>query len=160
RKGIAGLTMHNEQMRGSQVFGAIVDSAYQLKYSTLNPEKILFKPTKFRHIPIHQRQTHLLSIDTNTLWLRDEGVVDEKEQLRDVASVSDIISPEDVFKDYPIRYMADIQKELIERGLKEPQRNKLITLWLKRGLIMRMPHGGYTLTQPKEISNEITKTQG
>jgi len=76
-----GTFMSNKQMRGSQVLGAIVDSAFQLKYSLKEEGKVLFKPTKFRHISTDQRKTHILSLDKETLWLVDEGVVNEKEHL-------------------------------------------------------------------------------
>jgi len=151
RKTIDIQPMDNQQMRGSQVLGAIVDSAFQLKYSLKEQGKVLFKPTKFRHIPIDERETHLLSLDKDTLWLTDEGVVEERDHL--IYQQSEI-TPDEIFGAKPALFIQDIKRALKERGKTESQAHWILSKWVKKGLIVRTPMGTYMRTESLENNND------
>jgi hypothetical protein len=77
KKGARYERMHNDQMRGSNVFGGITDTVLQMRRSATDERKRIIKPTKFRHVSDENRKCRLLSLDSETLWFRDEGETDE-----------------------------------------------------------------------------------
>ena len=81
KKGTRYSRMHNDQMRGSNVFGASPDTNLQIRRSAADESKRILKPTKFRHVGDEERKCRLLSLDRETLWFQDEGEADEDEHI-------------------------------------------------------------------------------
>ena len=73
--------MHNDQMRGSNVFGGITDTVMQVRRSAADESKRIIKPTKFRHVSDENRKCKLLSLNNESLWFKDEGETDEGEHI-------------------------------------------------------------------------------
>lgn len=73
--------MHNDQMRGSNVFGGITDTVLQVRRSAADESKRIIKPTKFRHVSDENRKCKLLSLNNESLWFKDEGETDEGEHI-------------------------------------------------------------------------------
>jgi hypothetical protein len=73
--------MHNDQMRGSNVFGSITDTVLQMRRSAQDENKRIIKPTKFRHVGDDNRKCRLLSLDPVNLWFRDEGETNEEDHM-------------------------------------------------------------------------------
>ena len=81
KKGVRFDPMHNDSMRGSQVFSASSDTVVQIRRSATDESKRLFKPTKRRHGDDAMRQARLLSLESFSLWVNDEGEVSEEAHL-------------------------------------------------------------------------------
>ena len=81
KKGTRNETMHNDNMRGSSVFGGALDTALMFKRSATDETKRLLKPTKLRHGNDDARKVRLLEIEPVTLRLTDLGEADESVHL-------------------------------------------------------------------------------
>lgn len=81
KKGSRYTSMHNDQMRGSSVFGGSADSTLQMRRSATEEGKRILKPTKGRHVDDSQLKCRLLSLNPESLWFRDEGVAIEAEHI-------------------------------------------------------------------------------
>ncbi len=81
KKGSQYQRMHNDQMRGSNVFGGSADTTLQIRRSSSNEGKRIIKPLKGRHISDDMRKCRLLSLDPENLWFKDEGETDEGEHI-------------------------------------------------------------------------------
>ena len=81
KKGSRHVRMHNDQMRGSNVFGGITDTVLQMRRSGVDETKRIIKPTKFRHVGDEERKCRLLSLNPETLWFRDEGETNEDDHI-------------------------------------------------------------------------------
>jgi hypothetical protein len=81
KKGVKNEAMHNDNIRGSQVFSASADTNILLRRSGTDESKRLFKPTKLRNGRDELRQPHLLSLETHSLWFIDEGIVNEEDHI-------------------------------------------------------------------------------
>ena len=81
KKGSRMGKMHNDDMRGSGVFGGVADQVIQIRRSAIDDSSRLLKSTKSRHSAEHLRRAHLLSLNESTLWFIDEGEVNEEEHL-------------------------------------------------------------------------------
>ena len=81
KKGARYQKMHNDQMRGSNVFSGVTDTVLQIRRSAEDETKRIIKPTKFRHVSDENRKCRLLSLNPETLWFKDEGETDEGEHI-------------------------------------------------------------------------------
>ena len=81
KKGVRYDTMHNDNIRGSQVFSASADSNLQLRRSGQDGSKRVFKPTKLRNGNDELMKAHLLGLEGDELWFLDEGEVNEQDHL-------------------------------------------------------------------------------
>lgn len=81
KKGANLQKMHNDQMRGSNVFGGVTDTIMQFRRSALDEKMRIIKPTKFRHVSDDNRKCRLLSLHAETLWFKDEGETEEGEHI-------------------------------------------------------------------------------
>ncbi len=81
KKGSKNDIMHNDNIRGSGVFAGVADQVIQIRRSSRNEALRLFKCTKTRHGSDNLRKAHLISLDSQTLWFKDMGEVDEEEHL-------------------------------------------------------------------------------
>jgi hypothetical protein len=81
KKGTRYETMHNDNMRGSMVFGASSDTVMMLRRSAKDESKRLFKPTKLRNGNDEMRKARLLEIGQGDLWFSDLGEANEEEHL-------------------------------------------------------------------------------
>lgn len=73
--------MHNDNMRGSSVFGGATDTVLMFRRSHKDEGLRLLKPTKLRHGGDEIRSPRLLELDPNSLWFRDLGEADELEHI-------------------------------------------------------------------------------
>lgn len=81
KKGTRYETMHNDNMRGSSVFGGATDTVLMFRRSHKDEGLRLLKPTKLRHGGDEIRSPRLLELDPNSLWFRDLGEADELEHI-------------------------------------------------------------------------------
>lgn len=81
KKGVRYGTMHNDNIRGLQVFSASADSYLQLRRSGQDGSKRVFKHTKLRSGNDELMRAHLLGLEGNDLWFLDEGEVNEQDHL-------------------------------------------------------------------------------
>ena len=86
KKGTRYETMHNDNMRGSSVFGGATDTVLMFRRSRKDEGQRLLKPTKLRHGGDEGRSVRLLELDPNTLWFHDVGEADELEHIESEAS--------------------------------------------------------------------------
>jgi hypothetical protein len=92
--------MHNDQMRGSNVFGGMTDTVLQMRRSAADEGKRIIKPTKFRHVSDEHRKCRLLSLNPETLWFKDEGETDESEHIATAGQTAEeTIDFAEVFRD-------------------------------------------------------------
>lgn len=111
KKGSQYQRMHNDQMRGSNVFGGSADTTLQIRRSSADEGKRIIKPLKGRHIPDAMRKCRLLSLDPVNLWFKDEGEIDEGEHIamtnltakecidfKNILQVSEIVSRKDIIE--------------------------------------------------------------
>lgn len=89
KKGASTQKMHNDQMRGSNVFGGVTDTILQFRRSALDETMRIMKPTKFRHVSDENRKCRLLSLDAKSLWFKDEGETDEGEHIAKLAPTAE-----------------------------------------------------------------------
>lgn len=88
KKGARNERMHNDLMRGSNVFGGVTDTVLQIRRSGMDETKRILKPTKFRHVSDENRTCRLLSLNTDTFWFRDEGETDENTHMASVIATA------------------------------------------------------------------------
>lgn len=81
KKGARFERMHNDQMRGSNVFSGASDTVLQMRRSATDETKRIIKPTKFRHVSDENRKCRLLSLNPETLWFKDEGETNEGDHI-------------------------------------------------------------------------------
>ncbi|TAK53702.1 MAG: hypothetical protein EPO24_13950, partial [Bacteroidetes bacterium] len=81
KKGSRYQGLHNDNMRGSGVFGAAADTNMELRRSEKDISQRILKPTKLRYGKDAMREARLLSLCDTTLWFRDHGATDEEEHI-------------------------------------------------------------------------------
>ena len=81
KKGSKFNEMHNDNMRGASVFGSVADAVIQIRTSSKEESSRIIRPTKLRYSNDKIRRVHLLSLNVDTLWFKDEGETDEKEHI-------------------------------------------------------------------------------
>jgi hypothetical protein len=81
KKGVRHELMHNDDMRGSQVFSASADSTLQLRRSAQDGAQRIFKPTKLRNGTDENQKARLLELNGHNLWFSDKGIVNEEDHI-------------------------------------------------------------------------------
>jgi hypothetical protein len=81
KKGVRHDTMHNDNIRGSQVFSASADTNILFKRSEIDESKRLFKLGKLRNGDDDMRKVHLLALNSGDLWFQDLGEVNEEDHI-------------------------------------------------------------------------------
>lgn len=81
KKGTRYETMHNDNMRGSSVFGGGTDTVLMFRCSAVDDSKRLLKPTKLRHGSDEMRKARLLELNPGILWFMDIGEADEMQHI-------------------------------------------------------------------------------
>lgn len=115
KKGVRHDLMHNDDMRGSQVFGASADSIFQLRRSAMNGAQRIFKPTKLRNGMDESMKSRLLDLNSYNLWFEDKGIVNEEEHLAVVGQRRD---EGDKKIDWTVIFGKDVKlkrKDIVER---------------------------------------------
>jgi len=143
KKGSRYQKMHNEQMRGSNVFGGVADLTLQIRRSSKDESKRIYKPLRGRELPDSELKCRLLSLDPESLWFKDEGVTDEAEH---IASTVQTAEAEVDFKAIFGEAKELSRKEIIERckptGYEERTIDRLLKQAKEKG-ILRVPKYGY-----------------
>jgi hypothetical protein len=138
--------MHNDQMRGSNVFGGITDTVLQMRRSAMDESKRIIKPTKFRHVSDENRKCRLLSLNPETLWFKDEGETDEGEH---IASVTQTAEEEIDFKEVFRGDRELSRKQVVERcqplGYDERTIDRLLKKAKNSGTLKVPRYGYYSL---------------
>ncbi|MGD0037935.1 MAG: AAA family ATPase [Bacteroidota bacterium] len=81
KKGVRYETMHNDNIRGSQVFSASADTNILFRRSGIDESKRLFKLGKVRDGEDSMRTAHLLALNPGDLWFEDLGEVNEDDHI-------------------------------------------------------------------------------
>jgi hypothetical protein len=135
--------MHNDQMRGSNVFSGVTDTVLQIRRSAADERKRIIKPTKFRHVSDENRKCRLLSLNTESLWFIDEGETNEDEHIaRATPTAEDEIDFRSILKDGE----QISRKEILERCKHLGYDERTIDRQLKKAKgkdILKVPKYGY-----------------
>jgi hypothetical protein len=151
KKGTRYETMHNDNMRGSMVFGASSDTVIMMRRSATDESKRVFKPTKLRNSNDDLRKARLLSLGQGDLWFSDEGEANEEDHLAvqggtGRVTAEDKINFEEVFgQDKELS-----RKDIVERCSKLGFGERTIDRCLKSenrkdGMLHQPKFGRYTL---------------
>jgi hypothetical protein len=153
KKGSQFSKMHNEQMRGSSVFGAMPDTILQMKRSGSDDTKRYLKPTKLRHSSDLARICRQLGFDPGTLWFSDEGeVIEEWQQPRNHPFTSEKrISVGDVFHSEEIIPLKEIVTRTVPFGYNEKTIRRRVDRWIAEGSVAKTKHGHYKMTKGDAI---------
>jgi hypothetical protein len=146
KKGARYQQMHNDQMRGSNVFGGVTDTVLQFRRSASDESKRIIKPTKFRHVSDDYRKCRLLSLNPETLWFKDEGETDEGEHI----ATPELTAEQQIdFKEIYGNDKELSRKEILERCKPLGYDERTIDRQLKRAKekgILKVPrYGDYAL---------------
>ena len=139
--------MHNDQMRGSNVFGGITDTVLQIRRSDKDETKRIIKPTKLRHVGDANRGCRLLSLDSGTFWFSDEGETNEEDHLAQPAqpAAKRQITPAQLFGDRREVSAKDLHASAKPFGYSDKTIQRLLEDWLKTGQVERVRHGTYAV---------------
>lgn len=148
KKGTNFNHFHNDNMRGASVFGSVADAVIQLRTSSKEDSSRIIKPTKLRYSNDKMRRVHLLSLNTDTLWFKDNGETEEKEHIASYTkrtTAKERIDWNDILK-----LGEEVQrKEIIERcshlNLDDRTIDRLLKV-AKKDKTLKVPkHGYYSL---------------
>jgi RecA-family ATPase len=146
KKGARYEKMHNDQMRGSNVFGGVTDTVLQVRRSATDEGKRILKPTKFRHVSDENRKCRLLSLNPESLWFRDEGEVDEGAHIATMGQTAeqeiDFVS---VFSDAKELTRKEIQARCKSLGYAERTVDRLLKKAVEAGIMRLQSYGKYSL---------------
>ncbi len=146
KKGSRYQKMHNDQMRGSNVFGGSADLTIQIRRSSKDETKRIYKPLRGRELPDSELKCRLLSLNPETLWFKDEGETDEGEH---IASTVQTAEEEIDFKGIFGEAKELSRKEIIERcnptGYTERTIDRLLKEGKEKGLLIVPRYGYYAL---------------
>jgi hypothetical protein len=135
--------MHNDQMRGSNVFGGITDTVLQMRRSAADESKRIIKPTKFRHVSDENRKCRLLSLNRETLWFKDEGETDEGDHIATaVQTAEESIDFVGVFGDKKELSRKEIQERCQPLGYDERTIDRILKKAKSSGSL-KVPRYGY-----------------
>jgi hypothetical protein len=150
KKGTRNETMHNDNMRGSSVFGGASDTVLMFKRSATDETKRLLKPTKLRHGNDDSRKVRLLEIEPTTLWLTDLGEADEAEHLPSTSSSGRPTAEEKI--DWITLFGKDTilqRKDIVDRadkyGVSSSTVDRLLRNAGKDNTLVSAGHGKYQL---------------
>ncbi len=148
KKGARYQQMHNDQMRGSNVFGGITDTVLQFRRSANDESKRIIKPTKFRHVSDEYRKCRLLSLNPESLWFKDEGETNESEHIaKAIPTAEEEINFQEIIKpDEEVQ-----RKDFIERckslGYKERTIDRCLSKAKDKGSIITSRYGHFKLKE-------------
>ncbi len=150
KKGAQPERMHDDQMRGSGVFGGIADTVLQIRRSENDETKRLLKPTKFRHVSDVNRKCRLLSLNADNLWFKDEGEVKEEEHFSN--SSPNHTAREQI--DFSVLFSGKQKmtfNEIVEAcepfGFSERTVQRRLNEAISRRIMLKPEHGKYQLVQ-------------
>lgn len=148
RKGGGGSRMHLDEIRGSSVFAAAVDTALMLRRSGAENGRCILKPIKFRNQPDANRKAIELSLNVQTLWFENVGEVaaDEYDGNRDVSTAADEIDFVEIFGDRIEMQAKDIIQACDPLGYDEKTIRRVIKECVKNQSLLRVRHGVYSLS--------------
>jgi hypothetical protein len=154
KKGTRHDTMHNDNMRGSSVFGGASDTVLMFKRSETDESKRLLKPTKLRHGADESRKVRLLELDPVTLWFNDLGEADENAHLVNPNSsgrtkAEDKIDWLAVFGSDPVLQRKDIVERAGKYGISVATIDRAL-----QSKLVQSGHGKYKLPDPTLSSAE------
>jgi len=146
KKGSRYQRMHNDQMRGSNVFGGSADTTLQIRRSSADEGKRIIKPLKGRHIPDAMRKCRLLSFDPVSLWFKDEGETDEGEHIAmETQTAQEIIDFKSIFGDATELSRKEIQERCKPLGYEERTIDRLLKNAKTNGTLKMPKYGYYSL---------------
>jgi hypothetical protein len=159
KKGTRHDTMHNDNMRGSSVFGGASDTVLMFKRSETDESKRLLKPTKLRHGADESRKVRLLELQPVTLWFNDLGEVDEREHLLDPNSsgrtkAEDKIDWATVFGSDAVLQRKDIVDRAAIYGVSEATIDRALKSATEDDKLIKKNQGKYQLPDPTLSSSE------
>jgi DNA replicative helicase MCM subunit Mcm2 (Cdc46/Mcm family) len=73
--------MHNDLLRGSNVFASSSDTILQIRRSAADERIRIMKVTKGREISDKYIGCRLLTLNSETLWFKDEGETNEEDHI-------------------------------------------------------------------------------
>jgi hypothetical protein len=146
KKGSQYQRMHNDQMRGSNVFGGSADTTLQIRRSSSDEGKRIIKPLKGRHIPDDMRKCRLLSLDPISLWFKDEGETNEGEHIAmEIQTAQESIDFKSVFGDAKELSRKEIQERCKPLGYDERTIDRLLKQAKGKGILNVPKYGFYAL---------------
>jgi hypothetical protein len=146
KKGSQYQRMHNDQMRGSNVFGGSADTTLQIRRSSADEGKRIIKPLKGRHIPDTMRKCRLLSLDPVNLWFKDEGETDEGEHIAmETQTAQESIDFKSIFGDATELSRKEIQERCKPLGYEERTIDRLLKNSKNNGTLKMPKYGYYSL---------------
>lgn len=147
KKGSRFSTMHNDNMRGTGVFGAISDTVIQMRRSSADESKRLLKPTKLRDGEDANRKCRLLSLNAETLTFVDEGETNETDHIAgDTPTASEQIDLKRVFQDEKTLFRGQIIQRCSAFGFSQRTIDRLIKKAIENGTLKSAGHGQYTIS--------------
>jgi hypothetical protein len=149
KKGVRFEQMHNDQMRGSGVFGGIADTVLQIRRSDDDETKRLLKPTKFRHVSDEKRKCRLLSLNSTNLWFKDEGETMEGNHLPSIptSNAKERLDFNSIFAGNQTMTFGEIVEASRPLGYSQRTIQRCIDEALKGGIIQKQGHGVYRYAQ-------------
>jgi hypothetical protein len=139
--------MHNDQMRGSNVFSGVTDTVLQIRRSAADERKRIIKPTKFRHVSDENRKCRLLSLNPESLWFIDEGETDEDEHIARATPTAEVeIDFKDILKGSEEVSRKEILKRCKHLGYEDRTIDRLLKKAKANGTLKEgSKYGFYTL---------------
>lgn len=147
RKGGDGSRSQMNQIRGSSVFSAVMDTVIQLKYHPDDKTKRILVPVKFRHLPDSQKEGVVIALDEDTDTFRREGkiafgnpgITAEQERAKDVIIFAD------VFRGREEMSSSEIVEACKPYGFSDRTiRREIKSAW-KGGILDKAAHGRYRI---------------
>jgi RecA-family ATPase len=132
KKGSRNTTMHNDQMRGSSVFGGSADTTLQMRRSSTDPAKRIIRPLKGRHVADSALKCRLLSLNPDTLWFRDEGETNEGDHIASIPQTAEeTVDFTTIFGDAKELSRKEIQERCKPLGYDERTIDRIVRKQLK-----------------------------
>ncbi|TAK56991.1 MAG: AAA family ATPase, partial [Bacteroidetes bacterium] len=135
--------LHNNNMRGSGVFGAASDTTLELRRSEKDETKRLFKPTKLRYNNDAMRSPRLLSLADNSLWFVDNGAADEDEHIAKAQTSKEEINLTEIVQQGETLTREEILKRCMAMGFSERTVDRNLKQAKKTGLLKSPRKGVY-----------------
>ncbi|MBI5021893.1 MAG: AAA family ATPase [Ignavibacteriales bacterium] len=157
KKGARNDRLHNDLMRGAGVFGAAADTVIMMKRSQTEEGKRILKPTKLRHSSDVNREARLLSLNSETLWFRDEGVANEADHLQNSNQITaaETIDFTEIFEGKDELKLKEIVAICEPDGFDKRTIQRLLDAAVRNGKLYKLRHGVYSLNKPSDVDNPI-----
>jgi RecA-family ATPase len=153
RKGARNSQMRNDLMRGSSVFGGASDGVLMMVRSPADENKRLLKATKGRNISDDSRRTLQLSLDKETLWFSDDGVVSTGQDADNFQTATERINWQEIFGEKRELQYGDILKACAPMLLSDKTIQRALTDAVKVGKVNHTGRGTYELNRPDDANN-------